>query len=175
MGRRPVAEDNYVENIAPGTQDVNLKKGDMSLMRMLPIAAGLALVLASATAYAQTTPAAGCMASQKAGEGGNEAGSNSAQKAGEGGNEAGSIAAQKAGEGGGANSAGSNVAQKFNAQKAGEGGNEAGSVSAQKAGEGGNEAGSLSAQKAGEGDGANAAGSNKLAQKAGAATTPCKG
>jgi hypothetical protein len=39
------------------------------LPRMLPIAAGLALALASATAYAQTQPSLACAGPQKAAEG----------------------------------------------------------------------------------------------------------
>ena len=51
------------------------------LTRVLPIAAGLALALASATAHAQTKPSTACTSLQKAGEG-ESAGK--AQNAGEG-------------------------------------------------------------------------------------------
>jgi hypothetical protein len=60
--------------------------------RMLPIAAGLALALASAVAHAQTTPSVGC-ATQQAGEG---EGQYSRQQAAAGGSTA---QPQKAGEG----------------------------------------------------------------------------
>ncbi|HSZ90278.1 MAG TPA: hypothetical protein VK822_12990 [Acetobacteraceae bacterium] len=55
------------------------------LTRVLPIAAGLALALASATAHAQTKPSTACTSLQKAGEG-ESAGTAVAtiQKAGEG-------------------------------------------------------------------------------------------
>ena len=77
--------------------------------RMLPIAAGLALALASAAVNAQTSPGVGC-SSQKAGDSGSEATgdrgpSQQAQKAGDGGSEATgdrgpSQQAQKVGDGG---------------------------------------------------------------------------
>jgi len=50
------------------------------LTRVLPIAAGLALALASATAHAQTKPSAACTSLQKAGEGGDAVGA-TAQRA----------------------------------------------------------------------------------------------
>ncbi len=85
---------------------------------MLPIAAGLtlALVLASTTAYAQTTSSVGCT-TQKAGEGGDTpVVTRSAQKAGEGGDApVVTRSAQKAGEGG-------DTPVVTRAQKAGEGG-----------------------------------------------------
>jgi hypothetical protein len=87
----------------------------------LPIAACLALAMASVTAHAQTAASPGCVA-QKAGEGGDSP--VRAQKAGEGGDAP--VVAQKAGEGGDA---------PVVVQKAGEGGDAP--VVAQKAGEGG--------------------------------------
>ena len=67
------------------------------LTRVLPIAAGLALALASATAHAQTKPSAACTSLQKAGEG-ESAGTAVAtiQKAGEGGDAVGATAQRAA-------------------------------------------------------------------------------
>jgi hypothetical protein len=86
------------------------------LKRALPIAARLALALASAAAHAQTKPSVACISPQKAGEGaGGGAVGMAAQKAGEGeGGGAVGLAAQKAGEGEGGGAVG------MAAQKAGE-------------------------------------------------------
>src|SRR6202167_1884900 len=79
------------------------------LIEILPVAACLALALASAPVHAQTAPTPGCTTAQKAGEGGDSP--VRAQKAGEGGDAP--VVAQKAGEGGDS---------PVRAQKAGEGG-----------------------------------------------------